>query len=122
MKDHKNIAQLADPLLRGRFQVSILRKAFEVAFMCLREDASTRPSMTEVVLAMNYLTSRLYSEPNENNVVDIKNSEPNTPDETTAMLKKESERERAVAEAKMWGETWRDKRRQGAQSTDDDFR
>ncbi|CAN6575174.1 unnamed protein product [Malus baccata var. baccata] len=122
MKDHKNIAQLADPLLRGRFQVSILRKAFEVAFMCLREDASTRPSMTEVVLAMNYLTSRLYSEPDENKVVDKKNSEPNTPDETTAMLKKESERERAVAEAKMWGETWRDKRRQGAQSTDDDFR
>ncbi|KAM1014877.1 hypothetical protein ACFX1T_044638 [Malus domestica] len=115
MKDHKNIAQLADPLLRGRFQVSILRKAFEVAFMCLREDASTRPSMTEVVLAMNYLTSRLYSEPDENKVVDIKNSEPNTPDETTAMLKKESERERAVAEAKMWGETWRDKRRQEAQ-------
>lgn len=122
MKEQKNIAQIADPQLRGHFSVSILRKAFEVASMCLREDASTRPSMREVVLAMDYLISRPYNEPNETKEVEIKGSEVDSPNETTTMLNRELERERAVAEAKMWGETWRDKRRQGAQNTDDEFR
>lgn len=121
MKDHKNVAQLADPQLKGRFSVSVLKKAFEVASMCLREDAGARPSMRDIVLAMDYLASRPYNEPNETNKVEVKGSGDNSPDETT-MLNKELERERAVAEAKVWGETWRDKRRQGAQISDDDFR
>ncbi|KAK9271674.1 hypothetical protein L1049_002037 [Liquidambar formosana] len=58
LKDRKHFVQLADPQLRGRFPEPVLHKAVEVASMCLRESASTRPSMRDVVHAMNYLTSR----------------------------------------------------------------
>ncbi|XP_057982622.1 serine/threonine-protein kinase PBS1 isoform X2 [Malania oleifera] len=39
----------------------------------------------------------------------------NSPKEATRYLNKNLDRERAVAEAKMWGETWREKRRLSAQ-------
>lgn len=130
MKDPKNLTtQFADPHLRGQFPASILRKALDVASMCLREDAYARPSMRDVVLAMNFLTSHPYNEPkvlsiSTERVEEIKSSNDvsgnNSPNETTCMLNKNLERERAVAEAKMWGETWRDKRRPGAQNSHHD--
>lgn len=42
-----------------------------------------------------------------------------SPKETARMLNRDLERERAVAEAKMWGENWREKRRQSAQGSFD---
>ncbi|XP_060214245.1 serine/threonine-protein kinase PBS1 isoform X1 [Lycium barbarum] len=42
-----------------------------------------------------------------------------SPRETARMLNRDLDRERAVAEAKMWGENWRDKRRQNAQGSFD---
>jgi serine/threonine-protein kinase PBS1 len=42
-----------------------------------------------------------------------------SPKETARMLNRDLDRERAVAEAKMWGENWREKRRQGAQGSFD---
>ncbi|KAI4304888.1 hypothetical protein MLD38_040347 [Melastoma candidum] len=42
-----------------------------------------------------------------------------SPKETTRMLIRDANRERAVAEAKMWGENWREKRRQGNQGSFD---
>lgn len=42
-----------------------------------------------------------------------------SPRETARMLNRDVERERAVAEAKMWGENWREKRRQNAQGSFD---
>ncbi|KAG7025217.1 Serine/threonine-protein kinase PBS1, partial [Cucurbita argyrosperma subsp. argyrosperma] len=42
-----------------------------------------------------------------------------SPRENGRILNKDSERERAVAEAKMWGENWREKRRQSAQGSFD---
>nr|WNT99867.1 serine/threonine-protein kinase PBS1 [Gymnema sylvestre] len=42
-----------------------------------------------------------------------------SPRETARMLNRDLERERAVAEAKMWGENWREKRRQSAQGSFD---
>lgn len=42
-----------------------------------------------------------------------------SPRETARMLNRDVERERAVAEAKMWGENWREKRRQSAQGSFD---
>ncbi|KAM5582067.1 putative serine/threonine-protein kinase PBL7 [Rosa sericea] len=124
MKDPKNLTmQFADPYLRGQFPVHILRNALEVASMCLREDASARPTMRDVVLALNYLTTHPYNEPkvlsiSTERIEGIKSlnaSGNNSPNETTCMLNKNLDRERAVAEAKMWGETWRDKR--GAQNS-----
>lgn len=40
-----------------------------------------------------------------------------SPRETTRMLNRDLDRERAVAEAEMWGENWRDKRRQNGQGS-----
>ncbi|XP_055814455.1 serine/threonine-protein kinase PBS1-like [Solanum dulcamara] len=42
-----------------------------------------------------------------------------SPKETTRMLNRDLDRERAVAEAKIWGENWREKRRQNDQSSFD---
>ncbi|OAY34254.1 serine/threonine-protein kinase PBS1 isoform X1 [Manihot esculenta] len=42
-----------------------------------------------------------------------------SPRETARMLNRDLEREKAVAEAKMWGENWREKRRQSAQGSFD---
>ncbi|XP_059445840.1 serine/threonine-protein kinase PBS1 [Corylus avellana] len=42
-----------------------------------------------------------------------------SPKETARMLNRDLDRERAVAEAKMWGENWREKRRQGVQGNFD---
>ncbi|WCJ38809.1 Protein kinase superfamily protein [Euphorbia peplus] len=42
-----------------------------------------------------------------------------SPRETARMLNRDLDRERAVAEAKMWGENWREKRRLSAQGSFD---
>ncbi|KAL3609538.1 hypothetical protein D5086_000558 [Populus alba] len=42
-----------------------------------------------------------------------------SPRETAKMLNRDLDRERAVAEAKMWGENWREKQRQNAQGSFD---
>ncbi|KAF5443591.1 hypothetical protein F2P56_036136 [Juglans regia] len=51
---------------------------------------------------------------------DLEGSEKeDSPRETARMLNRDLDRERAVAEAKMWGENWREKRRQIAQGSFD---
>ncbi|KAK6139135.1 hypothetical protein DH2020_027122 [Rehmannia glutinosa] len=51
---------------------------------------------------------------------DLEGSErEDSPRETAKMLNRDLDRERAVAEAKMWGENWREKRRQNAQGSFD---
>ncbi|XP_031272822.1 serine/threonine-protein kinase PBS1-like [Pistacia vera] len=51
---------------------------------------------------------------------DLEGSEKeDSPRETGRMLNRDLDRERAVAEAKMWGENWREKRRQSAQGSFD---
>lgn len=113
LKDPKNHLQLADPRLKGQFSVSSLRKAVEVAAMCLREKANVRPTMHEVAIAMNYLTSKKHDRSrsaSEGLSIDIGSS----PGETAKTLNHDVNREQAVAEAKMWGEKWREKRRQSA--------
>ncbi|CAI9785048.1 unnamed protein product [Fraxinus pennsylvanica] len=51
---------------------------------------------------------------------DLEGSEKDdSPRETTKMLNRDLDRVRAVAEAKMWGENWREKRRQCAQGSFD---
>ena len=42
-----------------------------------------------------------------------------SPKETTRMLDRDFDRERAVAEAKIWGESWREKRRQSEENASD---
>lgn len=136
LRDRKNFVKLADPRLKGQFPEPSVRRAVEVALMCAQIDSHSRPSMSDVVQALNYLSSQKY-EPNEahgNNsgsergrriaervaqidgkVVASVNGSEDIPKDTD-MSNKALERERAVAEAKMWGETWREKRRLFSQS------
>ncbi|KAF8016878.1 hypothetical protein BT93_H2167 [Corymbia citriodora subsp. variegata] len=123
LKDRKNCIQLADPRLEGQFPESILRKVLDMAAMCIREEPSKRPPIDEVVLALDYLASQKYHPPTSTKVSTKKGHRDKSPDEMTTMLDKELEleleREQAIAEAKMWGESWRDKRRQNSLSTTD---
>ncbi|XP_028095118.1 probable serine/threonine-protein kinase PBL7 isoform X1 [Camellia sinensis] len=137
LKDRTSFLQLADPNLKSQFSETVLCKAVEVASMCVRENPHSRPCMKDVVLALNYLTSH-HCDPTGNgargdkrrrarhrdarvseNKVDFNDSE-NSPQETPTP-DKDLERELAVAEAKMWGETWRDKKRQNAENDDDNL-
>ncbi|KAK8644101.1 hypothetical protein V6N13_123417 [Hibiscus sabdariffa] len=116
-RDGKNISNLADPLLRGHFSKSTMKKALEVAFLCIQEDANCRPSISDIVLALDYLTSHPYGAHGAAKRVSEKVPEHNkSPNETTRILDRDFNRERAVAEAKMWGESWRDKRLQRAEN------
>ncbi|KAE8697431.1 putative protein S-acyltransferase 7-like [Hibiscus syriacus] len=84
-------------------------KALEVAVMCFEENENPRPSVSEIVIALDYFNSHPYNsdEAKRDSVKGPGNSD--SPNETTRMLGVDYERERAVAEAKMWGELERKK-------------
>ncbi|GMI67120.1 avrPphB susceptible 1 [Hibiscus trionum] len=109
-KDGKNVTNLADPLLRGHFSQSGLQKALEVAVMCIEENANSRPCVNDIVVALEYFNSHPYNsdEAKRDSVKGPGNSD--SPKETTRILNVDYEREQAVAEAKMWGESWRGKK------------
>lgn len=121
-RDKRNISRLVDQRLQGNYPVSGLRMAVELACMCLREEPRLRPDAGDIILAFDYLTSKQYvSKVSEIvNVVGMENDE--SLKETSVILTKDSLREQAVAEAKQWGETWRDKRRQCGQNSPDEIR
>lgn len=58
---------VADPLLNGNYPIKCLRQAIAIASMCLQEEASTRPYMSDVVVALDYLAAVQddHHEPNE---------------------------------------------------------
>ncbi|XP_027351160.1 probable serine/threonine-protein kinase PBL7 [Abrus precatorius] len=115
-RDKRSFPRLADPRLKGQFPGSGLRMAVELAAMCLREEPRHRPDAGDIVLAIEYLSSKQYA-PKVSNVVNTGGIESDeSSKETSVILPKDSQRERAVAEAKLWGETWRQKR-QSCQSS-----
>ncbi|KAL8134560.1 hypothetical protein AgCh_009542 [Apium graveolens] len=131
LRDRRDFVKLADPRLKGQFPRSSVRRAIEVALMCVQEESRARPGIREVVQAIDYLSSHKYEhekdgtrnyspgsdglgtaerEPERNmKVVETVNI---SEDVEREKVNKERERQRAVAEAKMWGETWREKRQQ----------
>lgn len=48
---------MADPLLEGNYPLKGLYQALAVAAMCLQEEASNRPLISDVVTALEYLSS-----------------------------------------------------------------
>ncbi|CAI9755797.1 unnamed protein product [Fraxinus pennsylvanica] len=58
LKDRKKFVQMADPLLEGRFSVRSLHHAVAITAMCLQEQASFRPAITDIVTALEYLASQ----------------------------------------------------------------
>lgn len=56
---------MADPLLEGNYPTKALYQALAVAAMCLQEEASTRPLMSDVVIALEYLSEKRTSSQGE---------------------------------------------------------
>ncbi|KAL2320343.1 hypothetical protein Fmac_029312 [Flemingia macrophylla] len=112
-RDKRDFARLADPRLQGHYSASCLAMAIELTAMCLREEPRQRPNASDIVEALEFLSSKRYT-PKKSNTTGMESAE--SPTEISAILPKESQRERAVAEAKLWGETWR-QRRQSEQSS-----
>ncbi|KAF8391519.1 hypothetical protein HHK36_023824 [Tetracentron sinense] len=54
-KDKMKFMLMADPLLEGKYPIKGLYQALAVAAMCLQEEASTRPLISDVVTALEYL-------------------------------------------------------------------
>ncbi|WCJ40182.1 Protein kinase superfamily protein [Euphorbia peplus] len=109
MRDRNNYFKLADPLLRGQYTASVFNKAIEVASTCLNENASLRPSSNDLVTAIEFLRSSKLKDGQESlkwPEIDV------VPNLTAVVVEKDLDRDRAVAEAKMWGESWREKRKQ----------
>ncbi|PWZ33819.1 Serine/threonine-protein kinase PBL27 [Zea mays] len=55
LRDSKRYRELADPLLRGGFPERDLKQAVAVAAMCLQEEASARPLMSDAAMTLAYL-------------------------------------------------------------------
>lgn len=49
---------MVDPLLEGRFSVRSLHHAIAITAMCLQEQASFRPLISDIVMALEYLASQ----------------------------------------------------------------
>ncbi|XP_074310051.1 serine/threonine-protein kinase PBS1 [Silene latifolia] len=133
--DRRKFLKLADPRLQGRFPTRGLYQALAIASMCIQENGAARPLIGDVVTALSYLANQAYDpiakddrRNKDENGGKIGRSEDGvgsgrkwelegsekeeSPKETARMLNKDLDRERAVAEAKMWGENLRVKRRQ----------
>lgn len=59
-KDRK-FPELADPLLQHQYPRRGLSQALAVAAMCVQEQPRTRPFISDVVTALNYLASQKYN-------------------------------------------------------------
>ncbi|EAY86023.1 hypothetical protein OsI_07384 [Oryza sativa Indica Group] len=131
--DRRKLPKMADPRLEGRYPMRGLYQALAVASMCIQSEAASRPLIADVVTALSYLASQSYdpnaahasrkpggdqrSKVGENGRVVSRNDEasssghksPNkdredSPKEPPGILNKDFDRERMVAEAKMWGD------------------
>ncbi|XP_010267693.1 PREDICTED: serine/threonine-protein kinase CDL1-like isoform X2 [Nelumbo nucifera] len=74
-KDRRKFTLMADPLLEGNYPVKGLYQALAVAAMCLQEEASVRPLISDVVSALAYLAA-----PSE----DADDSNPPSPDRNSS--------------------------------------
>ncbi|KAL3517790.1 hypothetical protein ACH5RR_020379 [Cinchona calisaya] len=103
-REPNRFSELVDPLLQGNYPRKSLNQAVAIAAMCLNEDASVRPLISDVVTALSYLwvgpegpgglaatspSSVTSKDTVENN---------HEPDDVSA-----NERQKAVAEAIEWG-------------------
>lgn len=50
---------MADPLLEGNYPEKSLYQALAIAAMCLQEDAASRPLISDVVTALQFLSPDL---------------------------------------------------------------
>lgn len=58
LKDRRKYMQLVDPLLEGHFPPRCLQHAVAITAMCLQEQPSFRPLISDIVVALEYLASQ----------------------------------------------------------------
>ncbi|KAK7387062.1 hypothetical protein VNO78_27552 [Psophocarpus tetragonolobus] len=58
LKDRTKFTQMADPLLEDNYPIKSLYQALAVAAMCLQEEADTRPLISDVVTAIEFLARK----------------------------------------------------------------
>ncbi|XP_051205469.1 probable serine/threonine-protein kinase PBL7 [Lolium perenne] len=168
--DRRKLPKMADPRLEGRYPMRGLYQALAVASMCIQSEAASRPLIADVVTALSYLASQSYDpnaahasrkpggvqriKVGENGRAVSRSDEAGSsghrspgkdrddpPKELPGILNNKDrdrermvaeakmwgdrermvaeakmwgDRERMVAEAKMWGENWREKKRDGS--------
>lgn len=56
---------MADPLLEGNYPAKALHQALAIAAMCLQEEAETRPFISDVVSALEFLCGSKQGEGDE---------------------------------------------------------
>ncbi|XAR59046.1 Non-specific serine/threonine protein kinase [Bertholletia excelsa] len=59
-KDRKNFPQMADPVLKGQYPMRGLYQALAISAMCIQEQASLRPLITDIVTALDFLSTQVY--------------------------------------------------------------
>ncbi|XP_027773568.1 probable serine/threonine-protein kinase PBL25 isoform X2 [Solanum pennellii] len=103
-KDTSRYSELADPLFKEDVPKRSFNQAVAIAAMCLQEDPTVRPSISDVVTALTFLwaeSGKGFGSP----VSPVSTSLPvsSSDNEESHEEKKITERERAVAEAIEWG-------------------
>ncbi|CAL5202158.1 unnamed protein product [Lathyrus oleraceus] len=58
LKDKNKFTKMADPLLGDNYPIKGLYQALAVAAMCLQEEADTRPLISDVVTALEFLANK----------------------------------------------------------------
>ncbi|KAI3722174.1 hypothetical protein L2E82_33202 [Cichorium intybus] len=108
--DKRRYVKLADPRMKGDFVQRSVKKAVEVALMCMDNDQEKRPDMSEVVDALDFVASLsdpgMVEDQNRNHrlIVNLDSSD----DENDGLKEEdEDERAKAIAEAKMWGKGYK---------------
>ena len=104
LRDRKRYSELVDPLLRGEYPERDLGQAVGVAAMCLQEEASVRPYMSDAVVALGFLAEvpagyKYKSGP----IPQLKQVEDPSSTSSSKQDKSAYDRQKAVAEAIEWG-------------------
>ncbi|WVZ07406.1 hypothetical protein V8G54_020752 [Vigna mungo] len=116
-KEPNRYSELADPVLEGKFPVRSLNQAVAIAAMCLNEEPSVRPLISDVVTALSFLGTIPKGEEEQlgTSPVDMPSPShhPQQPTNASSNLLDQDiaamERQRAVAEAIEWGNNSRNK-------------
>ncbi|BAF17867.1 probable serine/threonine-protein kinase PBL7 [Oryza sativa Japonica Group] len=71
-RDKKKFVKMADPLLDMKFPLKGLYQALAISSMCLQEEASSRPLISDVVTALTFLADPNYDPPDDVEPLPIK--------------------------------------------------
>ncbi|KAL0857960.1 hypothetical protein Bca101_063114 [Brassica carinata] len=102
-KEPSRFPELADPSLEGVFPEKALNQAVAVAAMCLQEEATLRPLISDVVTALGFLGTAPDGTIAVPRYDEVRPPQPSAGETSGEDPMAPEERERAVAEAMEWG-------------------